>query len=51
MAEAYKHTIGNLTLTPQEYNSSYSNKSFAEKKLAMQKDEYRFNDEIIAKSN
>ena len=51
MAEAYKHTIGNLTLTPQEYNSSYSNKSFAEKKLAMQKDEYRFNNEIIAKSN
>ena len=44
------HTIGNLTLTPQEYNSVYSNKSFNEKKQAMQNDEFWFNNEIIAKS-
>ena len=44
------HTIGNLTLTTQEYNSVYSNKSFNEKKQFMQNDEFWFNNEIIAKS-
>lgn len=45
------HTIGNLTLTTQEYNSVYSNKSFNEKKQAMQNDEFWFNNEIIAKAD
>lgn len=50
-AETYKHTIGNLTLTPKEYNSAYSNKSFNDKKLVMQKDEFWFNNEIIKVEN
>lgn len=50
-AETYKHTIGNLTLTTKEYNSSYSNKSFADKKKEMDKDEYWFNRSIIKKEN
>ncbi len=50
-AEAYKHTIGNLTLTAKEYNSSYSNKSFIDKKKEMDKDEYWFNRSIMEKEN
>ena len=41
--DTYLHTIGNLSLSASSYNSSYSNKSFLEKKELLIKNDSRFN--------